>query len=229
MHVSEQVKTTTCCPQSPILTTRLQTGNLSPQKKLSKSWEQSTEPCPHHIYNLGGTLIRSHLTTIIYASTLSRTFLDSLKYAENTDILKKPKADPKGLSNYRPFTMLPFPSKVVEKVINKQLCNHLEHHLLDILQSGFCSNHSTETALITVTDDIQTIMDKGETAVHIQLDLSAAFNKVSHSTLITRFHNSRVQGPTLRWLASFLSNRTQQVSLLPHPLQRLYGTSRSSS
>lgn len=111
--------------------------------------------------------------------------------------------------------MLPFPSKVVAKVINKQLRNHLEHHLLGILQSGFCSNHSTETALITVTDDIQTIMDKGETAVHIQLDLSAAFNTVSHSTLITRFHNSRVQGPTLRWLASFLSNRTQQVSLLP--------------
>ncbi|KAJ1118565.1 hypothetical protein NDU88_006756, partial [Pleurodeles waltl] len=75
--------------------------------------------------------------------------------------------------NFRPISLLPFPAKVIEKAVNKQLTNFLEdNNLLDPSQSGFRANHSTETALIAVTDDIRTLMDNGETTALILLDLS---------------------------------------------------------
>ncbi|KAJ1183531.1 hypothetical protein NDU88_000349, partial [Pleurodeles waltl] len=51
--------------------------------------------------------------------------------------------------NFRPISLLPFPAKVIEKAVNKQLTNFLEdNNLLDPSQSGFQANHSTETTLI---------------------------------------------------------------------------------
>ena len=86
----------------------------------------------------------------------------------------------------------------MEKVINQQLSKHLEHHrLLDSSQSSFRSNHSTEAVLTAATDNIQALLDKGETAALILLDLSAAFDTISHHTLITRLHDIGIQGTEL--------------------------------
>ena len=107
---------------------------------------------------MGRATISKALTSIINTSRKTATFPtfpDRWKHAVVTALLKKPSADPKVLSNYQPIALIPFSAKIIEKTINRPLSDPLEHHkLLDDSQSGFRSNHSTETALIAATDDI---------------------------------------------------------------------------
>ncbi|KAJ1149720.1 hypothetical protein NDU88_002525 [Pleurodeles waltl] len=131
-----------------------------------------SDPCPHHIFNKASSIIAPQLRMIVNSSFETATFPESWKHAEINALLKKPKADPRDLRNYRLISMLPFPDKVIEKIVNSQLTRFLEdNNTLDPSQSGFRSNHSTETALIAATDDIRTMLDRGETAALILLDL----------------------------------------------------------
>ncbi|KAJ1108454.1 hypothetical protein NDU88_005830 [Pleurodeles waltl] len=175
-----------------------------------------TDPCPHHVFNKADATIAPKLRKIINLSFNTATFPDSWKHAEIQPLLKKPKADPNDLKNFRPISLLPFPAKVIEKIVNAQLAHFLEDNsILDPSQSGFRRNHSTETALLAATDDIRQQMDNGETSALILLDLSAAFDTVCHRTLLTRLHEAGIQDKALNWISSFLSDRTQRVRLSP--------------
>ncbi|KAJ1107367.1 hypothetical protein NDU88_004758 [Pleurodeles waltl] len=175
-----------------------------------------SDPCPHHVYNKADSTIAPQLRKIINLSFDIATFLDSWKHADIQALLKKPKADLNDLKNFRPISLLPFPAKVIEKIVNTQLTHYLEDNsILDPSQSGFRCNHSTETALLATTDDIRQQMDNGETSALIPLDLSAAFDTVCHRTLVTRLHEAGIQDKAFNWISSFLSGRTQRVRLSP--------------
>ncbi|KAJ1116180.1 hypothetical protein NDU88_004398 [Pleurodeles waltl] len=175
-----------------------------------------SDPCPHHIYNKADNIIAPHLRDVINASLTTATFPESWKHAELNALLKKPTADPTELKNFRPISLLPFPAKVIEKIVNAQLTAALESSdSLDSTQFGFRANHSTETALIAATNDIRALTDKGETVALILLDLSAAFDTVCHRTLIDRLGSAGIRGKALEWVISFLSGRTQRVRLPP--------------
>ena len=89
-----------------------------------------TDPCPHHVFNLGRSTISTALTTIINASIETAAFLNEWKHAEVSALKKKPSDDPHKLNNYRPISLLPFLAKVMEKASNQQLSKHLEQHQL---------------------------------------------------------------------------------------------------
>ncbi|KAJ1167687.1 hypothetical protein NDU88_008076 [Pleurodeles waltl] len=170
-----------------------------------------SDPFPHHVFNKADVTIAPQLCKIINLS-----FPDSWKHAEIQPLLKKPKADLNDLKNFRPISLLPFPAKVIEKIVNAHLTHYLEDNsTLDPSQSGFRRNHSTETVLLAATDDIRQQMDKGETSALILLDLSAAFDTVCHRTLLTRLHEAAIQDKALNWISSFLSGRTRRVRLSP--------------
>ncbi|KAJ1213667.1 hypothetical protein NDU88_001299 [Pleurodeles waltl] len=192
-----------------------------------------SDPCPHFIFNKADDIIAPHLQAIINSSFSSATFPECWKHAEVNPLLKKPTADPSDLKNFRPISLLLFPAKVIKKTVNKQLTTFLEDsNLLDPSETGFRTNHSTETALISVTDDISTLMDNGETVALILLDLSAAFDTVCHHTLITRLRSTGIQGQALDWIASFLSNQSQRVYLPPFrsdPTEIICGVPQGSS
>ncbi|KAJ1115161.1 hypothetical protein NDU88_003387 [Pleurodeles waltl] len=80
-----------------------------------------SEPCPHHVFNKVNPIIAPQLFMIINSSFETATFPESWKHAEVNALLKKPKADPEDLKNYRPISLLPFPAKVIEKIVNGQL------------------------------------------------------------------------------------------------------------
>ncbi|KAJ1123466.1 hypothetical protein NDU88_001935 [Pleurodeles waltl] len=169
-----------------------------------------SDPCPHHIFNKADNIIALHLRDVINTSFTTATFPENWKHAELNALLKKPTADPTELKNFRPISLLPFPAKVIEKIVNAQLTTALEtNDSLDPSQFGFRANHSTETALIAATDDIRSLTDKGETVALILLDLSAAFDTACHRTLIRRLSNAGIRGKALEWIISFLSGRTQ--------------------
>ncbi len=94
--------------------------------------------------------------------------------------------DATSFNNYRPISKLPFISKILEKVLAMQLNTVLEaHNICDQFQSGFRKNHSTETALLRVSNDI---LMAAECSLLVLLDLSAAFDTVDHCILINRLY-----------------------------------------
>uniref|UniRef100_A0A8C1ETF6 Reverse transcriptase domain-containing protein n=1 Tax=Cyprinus carpio carpio TaxID=630221 RepID=A0A8C1ETF6_CYPCA len=119
------------------------------------------------------------------------------------------------LANYRPISNLPFMSKILEKVVSAQLCSYLQKNdLYEEFQSGFRPHHSTETALVKITNDFLLASDQGCISLLVLLDLSAAFDTIDHDILIDRLQNyTGIQGQALRWFRSYLSDRYHFVYL----------------
>ena len=110
-----------------------------------------------------------------------------LKSAVITPLLKKPTHDPDHFSNYRPISNLPLLFKIMEKVIAPQLLSHLSSsHLYEVFQSGFRSRHSTETALVRVTNYILISADSGSPRVLALLDFSSALHRVDPNIVLWR-------------------------------------------
>ena len=111
--------------------------------------------------------------------------------------------------NYRPISILPTISKIIERSVHVQLRSYLEKNkLLSQSQFGFRQKHSTSTALITFTDQILESMDKGYVTGAVFLDLRKAFD---HLLLINKLKGLGVVGKSLAWFCSYLSGRTQQT------------------
>ena len=103
----------------------------------------------------------------------------------------------------------------MEKVVAKQLVSHMNMHgLNDSLQSAYKARHSTETALLRIKADIDAALDAGKGAILILLDMSAAFDTISHEILLSQLeHRLGVKGTALSWIRSYLTNRTQTVNI----------------
>ena len=94
--------------------------------------------------------------------------------------------DPNVLTRFMPVSNLPFVSKLIEKLVLDQLFRHLDHNnLWHAFQSAYRPKHSTGTALLRVLNDFLTASDSGSISILILLDLSAAFDTIDRSILLT--------------------------------------------
>jgi hypothetical protein len=110
-----------------------------------------------------------------------------MKLALITPLLKKQGLDPDLLSNYRPVSLLSFLSKLLERVVAKQLVSHLESQSLFVsVQSAYRVAYSTKTALLRVLNDILLSVDNGNAVILNLLDQSAAFDTIDHGILLNR-------------------------------------------
>uniref|UniRef100_A0A3Q2ZSJ5 Reverse transcriptase domain-containing protein n=3 Tax=Kryptolebias marmoratus TaxID=37003 RepID=A0A3Q2ZSJ5_KRYMA len=187
-------------------------------EKIVKSMKTSTcvlDPLPTALLKSNITAICPLITTIINQSLRASQVPPSLKTAVIHPYLKKPSLDPNILAHYRPVSNLPFISKVLEKVVAAQLHQHLHiHNFYEKFQSGFRSAHSTETALVRVMNDLLMTADQGSPSLLLLLDLSAAFDTVNHTILLNRLQSEiGLSGTALKWFHSYLTNRTEYVSL----------------
>lgn len=165
------------------------------------------------------TLLVKHLdellpsvTRIINLSLDTGYFPDQWKLALVRPLLKKDGLEPV-LKNYRPVSNLQYISRLVETVVARQLQKSLKN-LFPVYQSAYRHHHSTETALLKVVNDILLNMDKQRVTLLLLLDLSTAFDTVEHNTLLRRLQNSfGIQGKVLWWLKSYLSGRSQCISV----------------
>ena len=99
-------------------------------------------------------------------------------------------------------------------MVQKQLKVHLEKiNILPENQSAYRKGHSTETALVSVSNDLLKMLDNGRCGILILLDLSAAFDTVVHELLLEDLVSIGVDDDVLKWFESYLSNRSFSVSI----------------
>ena len=134
-----------------------------------------------------------------------------LKRAHVRPMIKKPGLDKDILNNYRPVSNLPYLSKTIERVVAARQSAHMsECDLCVPNQSAYKPNHSVETALVCVQNDILRAMDNQSIAIMLLLDLSAAFDTVNHNVMLHRLtHDVGVGQTALKWLKSYMSDRVQ--------------------
>lgn len=117
-------------------------------------------------------------------------------------------------SNYRPISLLPTLSKVIEKIANKRLMAYLEKNsIIASNQYGFRTQKSTDDAVLQLTTLITKHLDKGERCVGVFLDLQKAFDTVSIPILLARLEGVGVRGSVHDWFKDYLTDRKQQVKI----------------
>jgi len=157
----------------------------------------------------------------------------TMKSTYITLILKKTDIDPAETKLYRPISNLSVLSKLLERLVAKQLVTYLKDaSLLPDRQSAYRAHHSTETAVLKVLADILLALDTGNLSVLTLQELSAAFDSVDHETLLRRLQTSYgLGGVVINWFASYLTGRTQNVRSSANsstPSAVLYGVPKGS-
>ena len=118
------------------------------------------------------------------------------------------------VSNYRPISLLPIFSKIMERLVYNQFIEYIEkNNILSDLQFGFQKNKSTEHAISSIFTNITNALTKKQSSYCIFLDFAKAFDTVNHEILLQKLKYYGVQGNTLKLFESYLSNRTQVVEV----------------
>lgn len=155
-------------------------------------------------------VLASPIAHICNLSMLSGLVPDCFKMADICPIYKS--GNTFSISNYRPISLLPSLSKILEKVVNKRLLGFLEqHHLLSQNQFGFRANRSTEDAVVALVDCVTRKLDSGQKCLGVFLDLAKAFDTVSWPILLRKLELYGIRGVTLDWFRSYLYERKQRV------------------
>ena len=158
------------------------------------------------------TSIIKPLTIVINQVLNNGIFPDKLKIAKVVPIFKS--GDCALTNNYRPISLLPVISKVIEKIIYTQLSLYFESNkLFSDSQYGFRPNRSTEQATRELTDRIISAMDNNDVPIGIFLDLSKAFDTIDHAILLSKLEHYGVDGIPLQLVKNYLTNRKQYVKL----------------
>ena len=118
------------------------------------------------------------------------------------------------INNYRPITLLPALSKILEKLLTKRINKFLQlHNLLDIKQYGFRPKHSTIDAVTQFIGHTLEGIEHNKSTLTIFLDFSKAFDTIDHSILLKKLPAYGIRGPAFDIIKSYLENRKQFCEL----------------
>ena len=152
------------------------------------------------------------LCFLINAFLQEGKFPNHLKQAFITPIYKKGDMDQP--DNYRPISVTSALSKIFEKVIRDQITEYMhQNNLFSSKQFGFRKNVSTTDALLYATENIRKELDDGNFVTAAFLDLSKAFDSISHEILIGKLKSLNFDTKAVSMIKSFLTGRTQRVIL----------------
>ncbi len=150
--------------------------------------------------------------TLLFNKSLSTGVLPrDWKLANVVPVYKKDTKE--HVENYRPISFLSLISKALERCVFNKIKDHVFDQINDG-QHGFVPRKSCVTQLIEVFDYIGRELDLGKQVDVIYLDMSKAFDRVSHMQLLKRLRDFGFGGNTLNWFRSYLKDRRQQTTVL---------------
>ena len=179
-------------------------------RRLKRKKAVGVDRFPSEMIKDAANVLAGPLTFLINMSIETGLVPSDWKIAKVIPVFKS--GNKSDLDNYRPISVLPILSKLLEKFVHKQLIYHLEKNcMLFNFQFGFRPKRSTELAVTLLTDHIRKEADKGSLTGAIFVDLSKAFDTVSHSSLLNKLPSFGIHGTELNWFTDYLFNRKQFV------------------
>ena len=161
---------------------------------LNNSKSTGPNSIPTEILKLLAPILCHSLKEIINISFATGVYPDKLKLAEIVAVFKN-KGDPRLFPNYRPISLLSNIDKIFEKLVHTRLYSFLElHDCIYELQFGFRSKHSTNHALMSLTETIRVALDNSNFARGILADFQKAFVTVDHNILLQKLEHYGIRG-----------------------------------
>ena len=179
-------------------------------KNLNTSKAAGIDNLPPKILKDAADELSAPLCSLINKSLQASLFPTSEKCGKITPAFKS--GNPTLLDNYRPITVIPALSKVIEKIIYNQLSQYLESNgLLCPHQFGFRQGRSTQHAVTLLSEKVRQNIDKGLCSGAVYIDLRKAFDTVRHATLLEKLPSYGIDDLELQWIGDYLFNRKQKV------------------
>jgi len=184
---------------------------------------RSQERLRNQIIYLCNSLISKLLSHVCNKSILTGAFPDRLKYLIVKSLYKN--GNRSSISNYRPISLLPVFSKVLEKTMCCRLNQHLSiNNTLATGQCGFRKDLATEQAAYTLINGILQALNSQSQTVGIFCDLTKAFDCVNHDILIEKLKYYGVNETGIHWIKSYFHNRKQRVDINVNNFQNYSST-----
>ena len=183
--------------------------------KLNISKSPGPDGISSRLLKLASPAVANTLAKICNISVESGTFPENWKTANVVPIYKKGAKD--DFRNYKPVSLCSAVGKIMERIVAKRLQLHLRMHgLVAEGEHGFCQGRSCPTQLVTMYHDWSSILDQQPSPRidAVFLDWSKAFDKVSHSLLLSKLDRYGICGQMLKWFTSYLYGRIQRVQYI---------------
>jgi exonuclease III len=156
--------------------------------------------------------ISSILVHLVNLTFTQGIFPERLKQSKIKPMYKK--GNKQDIRNYRPITLVPILSKVLEKAFHNRVSQFLDkHNVIAREQNGFQKHKSTTHAAYSLMRSITLLIDSKTPTTVTFFDMTKAFEFVHHKLLLRKCECYGIRGNALNWIESYLSNRTQYVEI----------------
>ena len=181
-------------------------------RQINPAKATGSDGIPGHLLKCCADILAASVATLFNASLVNGTVPTAFKLAHVIPLFKA--GDPSIPTNFRPVSLLPILSKLLEKVVQKKLAQFLDiSGTLPTTQFAFRAGHSTEDALVLMLNRILSARDKRLCTGICLLDMSKAFDKVRHERLLQDLFDIGITGTALKWFSAYLSGRTQRICI----------------
>ena len=155
--------------------------------------------------------VTANTLQLLFNNAISNSeFPENLKLADVTPVFKK--KDPLDKTNYRPVSVLPPVSKIFERLMQKQINEHIKNKLSPYL-CGYRKGFSTQYALLSLIERWKKILDEKGFGGAVLMDLSKAFDTLNHELLIAKLSAYGFNNESLKLIRSYLTNRWQRTKM----------------
>ena len=166
---------------------------------------------------MAATELCKPLTHVINTSIESCEFANRWKISTIIPLLKSNESSRMDPASYRLVALLPSISKLVERSVQTQLQSHLENKgLLNNNAHAYRTGHSTSSALLQLSERLYTATDKNMISQLLAVDMSSAYDCVSHPLLLRKLQKYGCSQESLKWFNSYLSFRSQTTKIGRH-------------
>ena len=202
LNIPTQHMLTITTPQLNTIIKQLKNSNATGMDGISTKVIKDAYPTIHHI-----------ILHVINLSLATGIFPRTYKHTKIIPVLK-PNKNPLEASNYRPISNLKILAKILEECGFSQIIEHNRvNNLNNKNQHGGRPNHSTNSCLIEINEEIQEAKENKLTTAILAIDLSAAYDMVRHDVLIEKLRIKNLSKLSLNWAQSFLKDRYQACEI----------------